>query len=160
MHNLLSVLTPPNRLAIITSLVTGLRIGDVLGLRTVDINKSVMTVTEQKTLKRRRIRLPDKLREELIAHAGKLWVWEHRLDAKRHRTRQAVYKDVKRAAKAYRIHKLNIACHSARKIYAVAEYRQYLDVRKVQQLLNHDNEAVTLLYCLADTIAAKKLQRQ
>ena len=155
MSHILAALTYENRLAITVSLLTGLRIGDVLNLRSRDLIRDRFTITEEKTLKRRTIRIPDKLRDELLGIAGKIYVFENRISARKHRTRQAVYKDIKRAAKAFRI-KSNISCHTARKIYAVSEYKKDFSVARVKKLLNHSNEAVTMIYAIADEITARK----
>ena len=155
MSHILAALTEPNRLAITVSLVTGLRISDVLGLRKNDLLKERFTVTEDKTLKKRRIRLPEQLRDQLLANSGKIYVFENRLDPRRTRTRQAVFKDIKRAAKAFRI-KSNLSCHSARKIYAVDEYRKDMNIKRVKELLNHSSEAVTMIYAIADELTQRK----
>ena len=155
MSHILAALTYENRLAITVSLLTGLRIGDVLNLRSRDLIRDRFTITEEKTLKRRTIRLPDKLRDELQSIAGKIYVFENRLSARKHRTRQAVYKDIKRAAKAFRI-KSNISCHTARKVYAVSEYKKDFSVARVKRLLNHTSEAVTMIYAIADELTERK----
>lgn len=155
MAHILAALTYENRLAITVSLLTGLRIGDVLNLRSRDLLRDRITITEEKTLKRRAIRMPNKLRDELLGIAGKIFVFENRLSARKHRTRQAVYKDIKRAAKAFRI-KSNISCHTARKIYAVSEYKKDFSVERVKKLLNHSSEAVTMLYAIADELTERK----
>jgi integrase len=159
MSHILAALTRPNRLAIITSLVTGLRISDVLNIKADMLSRERFTVTEKKTLKKRYIRLPTKLRAELKALSGLVYVFEHRTDPLRPRTRQAVYKDIKRAARAFRV-EVNVAPHSARKIYAVNEYKKDMDIKKVQKLLNHSDEAVTLLYCMADQITERALRKK
>ena len=87
MSHILAALTKENRLAVLVSLTTGLRISDVLGLRTDQLRKK-FTITEQKTLKRKLVTLSDKLLNELIAIAGPVFVFEHRCDPRRHRTRQ------------------------------------------------------------------------
>lgn len=155
MAHILAALTYENRLAITVSLLTGLRIGDVLNIRSRDLLKDRFTITEEKTLKRRTIRIPNKLRDELQGIAGKIYVFENRLSARKHRTRQAVYKDIKRAARAFRI-KSNISCHTARKIYAVSEYKKDFSVERVKKLLNHSSEAVTMLYAIADELTERK----
>lgn len=155
MAHILAALTYENRLAITVSLLTGLRIGDVLNLRTRDLLRDRFTITEEKTLKRRTIRMPNKLRDELQGIAGKIYVFENRLSARKHRTRQAVYKDIKRAARAFRI-KSNISCHTARKIYAVSEYKKDFSVARVKKLLNHSSEAVTMIYAIADELTKRK----
>lgn len=153
MSHILAALTPYNRLAIITSMITGLRIGDVLALRRSDLERDRFTLTEEKTLKRRSIRLPARLRDELLLQCGKIYVFPHRYTERKHRTRQAVYKDIRRAAKAFRV-RLHVSPHSARKIYAVSEYKKDMNIKRVQRLLNHSSEAVTMIYALADELTA------
>lgn len=152
MSHILAALTKENRLAILVSLTTGLRISDVLNLRTCQLKKK-FTITEQKTLKKKLVRLSDGLLNELIAIAGSIFVFEHRCDPRRHRTRQAVYKDVRRAATAFRID-VNVSVHSARKMYAVKQYKRTCSIERVKELLNHSSEAVTMIYALADQLTA------
>ena len=97
----LAALTDTNRLVMRTALTTGLRVGDVLAL-TPDRLKPHFWVTEQKTGKKRQVGLPEPLLSDLKAHAGKWWVFPGR-NPRKHHTRQAVWKDVKRAAKACRL---------------------------------------------------------
>lgn len=155
MSNILSALIRENRLAVLVSLCTGLRIDDVLTLKTAQLKKR-FTVTESKTRKHRTVALPENLLDELLSVSGKIWVFEGRCDPRKHRTRQAVYKDIKRACKAFRVpNTLKVSCHSARKIYAVKQYKRTCDLAKVRDLLNHSNEAVTMLYALADELTRR-----
>lgn len=155
MRHLLAALMPANRLALEVSLETGLRIGDVLRLKT-DAIASRFSVQEEKTGKRRRVFLSADLLERCKKMAGPVYVFSNRLDGRRHRTRQAVWKDLKRVCRIFRLH-MNLAPHSCRKIYAVEAYKRYGgDMKKVQKLLNHDNEAVTMLYCLADELTRRR----
>lgn len=158
-NTLLNALMPENRRALALSLCTGLRIGDVLNIRTERLRPR-MTVRELKTGKNRRITIPKNLYAELSVSKGKYWLFEGRLDSKKHRTRAAVFKDLQRCAKLYRINgkkiKEHLSPHSARKIYAVEAYRKSGgDLKKVQKLLNHENEAVTMLYAMADILTQK-----
>lgn len=156
---LLTAMMPANRLAIRASMATGLRIGDVLAFKTSEVRQQRWTVKEQKTGKLRRVYLPTKLCEDILAQAGRIWAFEGRSDAKKHRTRDAVYKDLRRVATLYRVDgkKLieHISPHSARKVYAVEAYQKTRSLRKVQELLNHEDEAVTMLYALADVLTAR-----
>lgn len=142
-----------NRLALIVSLTTGLRIDDVLSLRRKDIIKQRFTIHEMKTNKPRKVSLSKELQSDLLYICGRYYVFEHRTDPKKHRTRQAVYKDLKRACKLFRISEcVNISPHSARKIYSVGIYRTTAKIDTVKKLLNHSNEAVTMLYAMADKV--------
>lgn len=159
-RHILTALMPENRLALEVSLCTGLRIGDVLAMETSKL-KQRMTVTEYKTGKKKRIYLPVVLLNLLQRQAGQKWVFEGRLDWRKHRTRQAVYKDIKQVCKLYRLpngKRLQISPHTARKVYAVSKYQTTASLRKVQELLNHSDEAVTMLYAMADSITARNLK--
>ena len=153
-EHLLAALMPPNRLACEVSACTGLRISDVLNLRTTKLSER-FSVRELKTGKTKRVRLPRALLDRLLAQAGRIYVFENRLDYRKPRTRQAVYKDLRRAAKLFRV-KTHISPHSARKIYAVSEYRRTGSLAAVQKLLNHEDEAVTMLYAMADQLTERR----
>jgi len=154
MGHLLAALTPPNRLALEISMATGLRIGDVLNLKSDQLTQRFF-IRELKTGKTRRIYLPGELLDRAKRMAGKIYVFENRLDYRKHRTRQAVFKDLKRVSKAFGVHD-NIAPHSARKVYAVEAYkRSGGDLKKVQRLLNHESEAVTMIYAMSDQLCKR-----
>lgn len=156
-EHVLAALTPSNELVCRVCLHTGLRVGDVLNLKTEQI-KPRFWVTEQKTKKRRLIGLPEDLREAILQQAGEVWAFPGR-GKPGHRTRQAVWKDVKRAATAFRINQ-NVAPHSFRKVYAVELYERYGDLKKVQHALNHGSETTTVIYaCAAQLLRAKQLKR-
>ena len=150
-RHVLFALTPENRLACCVSIVTGLRINDVLAIPTAKWKRQRFTVREQKTGKTKFVRIPNDLLRDGLAICGENFVFEHRLNGRQHRTRQAVFKDIKRACRLFRI-KENVCPHSLRKIYAVDYYERTGDIKKVQKLLNHSSEAVTHLYAMADIL--------
>lgn len=155
--HILAALMPENRLALEVSMYTGLRIDDVLHLRTEQVRQGRFTVKEMKTGKRKRIRLPNALRDEILSHAGRFYAFEGRLDQKKPRTRQAVFKDLKRAQELFRVRGVHLSPHTARKIYSVTAFKLTCSVSKVQSLLNHSSEAVTMLYAMADELTARRL---
>jgi integrase len=154
--HLLAALTPPNRLAMEIALHTGLRISDVLSIRTDQLldKDGRLTVRQFKTGKNRRVRLTKDLTRRCLSMAGKIYVFEHRLDWKRHRTRQAVWSDIKRIARMMRI-KANIAPHSARKVYAV-DLLAKKGLERVERDLGHSSASVTMLYAMADVMTARR----
>lgn len=154
MQHVLAALMPENRLVMEIALHTGLRISDIVAFKTDKLSQR-MSVRERKTGKVRRIYLPKGLLARLRAVAGPIWVFSGAYDEARHRTRQAVWADVKRAAKLFRL-RANVTPHSARKIYAVEKFHTKYDLDRVRHLLNHDNDAVTLLYAMADQISARR----
>lgn len=141
---------------LLVSLCTGLRVSDVLNLRTAELSER-MTIVEQKTRKKMRVRFDPALLAALRRQAGAVWVFEHRIDPNKHRTRQAVWKDLQRAARAFRIpHRVRITPHTARKIYAVKQYKRTCNIDRVRRLLNHNDKCVTQLYALADVLSARQ----
>ena len=153
----LGCLMPVNRLVCEVMLHTGLRVGDVLALRRDQLSRH-MAVREAKTGKVRRVGLTADLLERLQNQAGVVYVFPSRTRPNSHRTRQAVWQDLKRAAAAYRLPQ-NVGTHSLRKVYAVEQLKRYGDIAKVQRALNHDNEATTLIYCMADLRLRAKQER-
>lgn len=146
---MLRLLSPANALAMETALDTGLRISDVLALRTAQLSSQRLTVIESKTGKRRKIYLPKKLYSRLKSSAGAVYVFEGRDDTNKHRTRQAVYKDVVRAARAMRVQ--HVGCHTARKVYAVDVYRKH-GLTHCQKILGHDRPETTLIYLASELL--------
>lgn len=146
-ENVLGLLTYENRLVMRLLLHTGLRIGDALQLRPEQL-KPNFWITEQKTGKRRQVGIPEPLLSDLREGSGKVWVFPG-TDPRKHRSRQAVWKDVKRAAEACRLTQ-NVAPHSARKVYAVELLNKYGDIERVKRALNHSGLEVTLIYAMAD----------
>lgn len=149
----LAALMPQNRLVYRVILRTGARVGDVLALRTEQIKPSFW-YTEQKTGKRRRMGLGEDLAKEILAQAGEVWAFPGR-DPQKHKTRQAVWADVKRAQKAFRLPQ-NIGTHSARKVYAVRLMEKYGDIARVRRALNHSSDSITAIYAMADMLLARK----
>ena len=153
----LAMLTARNALIMRTALHTGLRISDVLAIKTSQLSARFW-VTESKTGKRRQIGLPEPLLSDLKKCAGDQWVFPGK-DPSAHRTRQAVWKDVKRAARALRLPQ-NVGPHSARKVYAVDLLAKYGDIERVRRALNHSSVSVTLIYALADRQLESKKRRR
>lgn len=155
--NVLAALTPENALVMRVALHTGLRIGDVLRLKTAQLAPRFW-VTESKTGKRRQVGLPQPLLSDILKTAAAEWAFPGR-NGRKPRSRQAVWKDVKRAAKALRLPQ-NVAPHSARKVFAVDLLQKYGDIERVRRALNHSSTAVTLVYALADKQLESKSRRR
>lgn len=155
-EHILAGLMPENRLACEVSLITGLRINDVLALTPEKVRKQRFTVREEKTGKTKFVRLPKEIVNRCLACAGQHYIFEHRINGRKHRTRQAVYKDLRRVADLFKV-KQNITPHTARKVYAVEEFESSGgNLKKVKKLLNHSNEAVTMIYAMANVLSKKK----
>ena len=152
MSHVLAALTYPNRLVMEVCLCTGLRVSDVLTLRPEQVRKGRFTVQERKTGKSRRVYIPEELRERLLKVGNELYIFPNRYNGRKPRTRAAVWKDLKRAAKAFRL-KENVGTHTARKNWAVEQMRKSGgDVEALQKTMNHQSVEITLLYAMADKL--------
>jgi site-specific recombinase XerD len=135
-------------------------VDDVLELRTEQIKKALagkrhaLSIKEKKTGKTSRRTLGVQLLSDLLEQAGYIYVFEGRDDYRKHRTRQAVFYDLKKAAKRFNI-RINLSPHSLRKNYAVYLKKQGKDVEEIRKALNHDNIVTTLLYMMSDELLMK-----
>lgn len=143
------LLTPDNRLALDVSIETGLRIDDVLSLRAENLSTdNHITYTASKTGKNGTVKIPKRLADRLRGNAAFGWFFPHAKDKDKHRTRQAVWKNLrdKCAELGFAAH---ISPHSARKTFAAELYRKK-GFRAVQRALQHDNAGTTMLYAYSD----------
>lgn len=151
-NKLYAVMQYENSLALRTSLETGWRIDDVLHLRLCDLHGRTLSCVAMKTGKSDKKVISADLAKRLrqIANNGRLFDGRY---GNKPRTRQAVWRDVKKAAKRLELDG-NIAPHSARKTYAVEDFKEN-GLRKVQDDLQHDSVSTTMLYAFADLIDSK-----
>ncbi len=158
MGHILAALMPANRRVMYVALCTGLRISDVLNIKTEQLHPETLqnckgiriNIREVKTSVYRRVWLPWELRAEICMHAGKLWAFPGRCDWTRHRTRQAVEKDMQRARKLLRVPAaMTISPHSARKLYAVTHKAG---------ALHHKSKIIEQMYEQSDATTAHKMR--
>lgn len=72
-----------------------------------------------------------------------------------------MWKDLKEVSRTLRIDgkkvRENLGPHSARKIFAVDLYHRTGDLEAVRKALNHSDQAVTMVYALADQLTHREL---
>ena len=149
-------MTYENALALEVSLYTGLRIGDVLKVRPTDLRADGLHFIAEKTGKEGIAPLSRRLAEKLRKNGNQYWCFPHRDSPRqKHRTRQAVWKDVKRAAEIVRaaglLDQQNVAPHSGRKTFAVVDKSEH-GAAHAQAALQHSNRATTEIYTEADKL--------
>lgn len=154
LEHVLAALTDGNRLVCEVCVATGLRVGDVCALPTAKL-KEQFWITEAKTGKPRRVNLSRPLFLKLKGQAGETWVFEGARSPEKHRTRQAVWRDVKRASKAFRLPQ-NVTPHSLRKVFAVEQMKKTGDMKRVMRSLNHSDQSITMIYAMAYEIFKAK----
>ena len=157
-NKLFVFMTYENVLALRVSLETGLRIGDVLKMRPDDLRGRTITYTASKTGKKGRAVITLDLAKRLKAVAGESYIFPKLGKPDQHRTRQAVWKDVRKAADALRaagaIADENVTPHSARKTFAVEDAERY-GIKHTQKALQHRNKSMTQLYAFSDRYVGK-----
>lgn len=156
-ERVLSALMPQNRLVMRMVLRNGMRLSDALEFKTADLKLTGWYV-EKKTGKRRRFGLDAALLSDIRAQAGTEWAFPGR-NGKGHKTRQAVWADVKRAARAFRLRQ-NVGPHSFRKAYAVKLLGKYGDIERVRRNLNHTSTSVTAIYAISDVLLDRRLREK
>lgn len=129
------------------SLETGLRVGDVVKLRTSNIKDDGIHYKAQKTKKNGVAKISADLRRKLNKK-GK-WVFPSPYKKGSHITRQCVWTRIKKACKTAGIDPEGVSPHSLRKVFAVELYRKS-GFKAVQDALQHTNGATTEIYSFAD----------
>lgn len=148
---ILPSMTDANALIIATSMETGMRVGDVVKLHRNNLHTDYIKYIAEKTGKPGIApcspKLMDLLRAEADKHGG--ICFPSRFGAKSiYRTRQAVWKNVRKAAVGVGI-KPHVSPHSARKTFAVELYHKR-GIEAVKEALQHGDTLTTNLYALAD----------
>lgn len=159
-NKLYSCMTYENVLALRVSLETGLRIDDVLSLRASQIVRRTICGTAEKTDKPYKKTISADLAKRLAAlnpNKGG-YIFPHRLDPMRHRTRQAVWVNMKKAAVLMGV-KLNAAPHSARKTYAVEMFKDK-GLEQTRKELQHDKMSTTMIYAFSDMLSEPQRKTQ
>lgn len=148
-HMLYMRMTYENALALRVSLETGMRIGDVLALEKSNLQGRTITFTAQKTNKKGKAVVSSDLANRLSCIGNDKYIFIGRSGTKP-RTRQAVWRDVKQASKG--LFAENVAPHSARKTFAVEDYREH-GLPHTKKALQHERTDVTMLYAFADILS-------
>lgn len=143
-------MTYDNVLALRISLETGLRIDDVLSLRSEQLNGRTIRGVAEKTGKPYKKVVSVDLANRLRALNRIGYIFPHRTKKNAHRTRQAVWANMKKAAKLLGV-ELNASPHSARKTYAV-EVFQDKGLDAAQRELQHDRLSTTMIYAFSNMV--------
>lgn len=134
------------------SLETGLRIGDVLRLRSSNLSltrgRYILSFTAMKTGKEGAAFLSTSTGKRLADREGFLFPGRGKSG---HLTRQAAWSRLKRACEAVGVDSDGISPHSLRKCFAVA-LRHEKGTEAVKEALQHSSDAVTRVYAYADTV--------
>lgn len=152
-QSLYVVMQYENVLALRVSLETGIRISDVLSLKPENLRGRTISYTAMKTDKQDKKVISKHLADELRRNARGGWFFPGRKDGT-HRTRQAVYTDLKKACAVIGIDE-HLSPHSARKIMAVDYFHEH-GLKETQKVLQHDRADTTMIYAFADLLTDGK----
>lgn len=149
-NRLYGVMTYDNVLALRVSLETGLRIDDVLSLQRDQLVGRTLRGVAEKTGKPYKKSISLDLANRLKGLQRDGFLFPHRLKPGEHRTRQAVWANMKKAAMVIGV-ELNAAPHSARKTYAVEVFKDR-GLGAAQKELQHDRVSTTMLYAFSNLL--------
>lgn len=157
-NKLYNAMTYDNVLALRVSLETGLRIDDVLSLKHDQLVGRTLRGVAEKTGKPYRKVISQELANRLAKNGDKRgFIFPHRTKRGEHRTRQAVWQNMKKAARLYGV-ELNAAPHSARKTYGVEVFRDN-GLEAASRELQHDRLSTTMLYAFSDIMTGGSVSR-
>lgn len=148
-RRLRAALSPYEWLPLWVSLETGLRIGDVVGLKCGALRRDGLHFTAAKTGKRGVAVISDDLRRALRKDSPGAWLFPSPYRLGTHLTRQACWARIKRGAKTAGVDLEGVSPHALRKSFAVELYREK-GFKAVQAALQHRNAATTEIYSFAD----------
>lgn len=141
-----------NALILRTCLESGLRVGDVCALPREALQGDKLYYTAQKTRKSGSVRISSDLANRLHRKHGK-WLFPSPHDLSKHRTRQAVWRDMRKACACLGVTE-HASPHSARKTFAVDLYHKK-GLPAVQRALQHDRIDTTMIYAFSDILGGK-----
>ena len=150
-ERLFDVMQYENIIAMRICLETGMRIGDVVTLKASDVNGAKIRFTAQKTGKTSVKTISNELKKRLSAlmpQAADDYIFRGKNGG--HRTRQAVWKDIRKACDKCGI-ETHVSPHSARKAYAV-KIRDEQGLEAAKRELQHDKISTTMLYAFSDLV--------
>jgi integrase len=126
---------------------TGLRIGDLVGLKVKDLKrKKSIIIREGKTKKARTLNLAN-IYDEIQSYIDEIdseWLFPSR-QGRSHITTTQAYRQLVKAAKMVDIGE-GIGTHTLRKTFGYWFYKKTKDIAKLQTILNHSRPEVTLRY--------------
>ena len=141
-----------NALIMRTCLETGLRVGDVVSLPREALQGNTIYYTASKTGKPGKAHISADLALRLRRDYGR-WLFPSPHDLSKHRTRQAVWRDMRKACAHLGLTE-HATPHSARKTFAVDLYHKQ-GLPAVQKALQHDRIDTTMIYAFSDVLNAK-----
>ena len=143
---------------------TGLRIGDLVGLKAAQVNRGdKLRLIEEKTGKKQEIKIPKRLREvldyELMNTPDNDFIFKSRQRDKRGRVKHITVgtaeNDMKLIAKWFNI-KTPFSCHSMRKTFGFWHYQENKNLPMLAKQFNHADISVTSRYIGLDEEAAQR----
>lgn len=126
----------------------GLRISDILILRKEDLLKSHIDIVEEKTEKKKRVKIPGYLKKHFVAYANTLndgdYVVKSREGSNKPIHRSTAYRILREAAE--HVNLTEIGTHTLRKTFGYHFYKQTKNIAILMELFNHSEESITLRY--------------
>lgn len=129
---------------------TGLRVSDAVKLKTSDIDKKgQIHYTSTKTGKNGIAKPSGAVLSLLSRNKRQKYIFPSAKNPKKHIHRSTVFRHIKTACRLAGVDTDGVGCHSARKSFAVKDFREN-GLGKTMHDLQHSSPATTLFYALSD----------
>ena len=145
-----------NVLAMRVALETGLRIDDVMSLEAQNLTGNTIRCIAKKTGKSCTKVIPANLAKQLRNNSANGWLFPSPSNPNKHKTRQSVWKDIRKACELSGITQ-HVTPHSSRKTYAVDVFREE-GITSAQRKLQHNRIETTMLYAFSDIMTGRSKQ--
>jgi len=128
----------------------GVRIGDLIKLKTFHVESLHLTLIEEKRAKERVYLINTQLRKDIDEYIAKMslgpndYLFQSRKGENQHLSRSQAYRVFSDAGDALKIEKLGT--HTLRKTFGYWHYRQFKDVAVLQTIFRHSSPSETLRY--------------
>lgn len=127
---------------------TGLRISDILQLKKEDLLQSHINITETKTTKAKRIKIPGYIKKDIMPYVKSLKDGEYLIKSRQGKNRpidrSTAYRILRKAAKQVKV--TEIGTHTLRKTFGYHFYKKTKNIALLQELFNHSDQHITLRY--------------
>jgi integrase len=147
--NYLRAQSERNFIMFLAGIYTGLRISDVLKLKTSDVkDRKNISLREKKTGKQRSFEINPILKKELAVYCQDKdpddYLIKSRQNYNQPISRSMAYKILKTAGAKFGLE--CIGTHTLRKTFGYHFYKQNKDIVTLQKIFNHNHPSITLLY--------------
>ena len=165
LEKLLACLKPGEDLPIRLALETGLRVGDCVALRPLQVffrvgkaERTFIFYKAEKTGKIGHATISEELALEIRRQAGEFWCFPSKKNPRKHIRRETVWARLKRAAERAGINAEGVSPHALRKCFGVKVFKEH-GIVAAKNALQHSDVTTTEIYALSDFLSGENAKK-